>query len=120
MRCILKSLPLLILASCASAGTAEEFTWTVECPKSVDKGAEFSFTVRSARAGGVEAPGVSYRYQISWTGGSGSPLRHRGTSGAISKVHARMTPGPATLVITCPNREGLDVKVAEVTFEVKS
>jgi len=116
---VLRALPLLILASCVSAGTAEEFEWTVDCPKSVDKGAEFTFTVRTVRAGGPEVLGVSYRYQISWTGGSGSPLHHRGTSGAVSKVHARMTPGPATMVVTCPNREGLDVKVAEATFEVK-
>jgi len=119
MRRVLGGLPLLILASCASAGTAEEFTWAVDCPKSVDKGAEFAFTVRTSRPGGAEAPGVPYRFQISWAGASGSPLRHRGTSGAAAKMHARMTPGPATLVVTCPDREGLDVKVAEVTFEVK-
>jgi hypothetical protein len=119
MRRAVRGLLLLTLASCASAGSAEEFKWTVDCPKSVDKGAEFTFTVRAVRPGGPEVPGVSYLYQISWTGGSGSPLRHRGTSGAASKMHARMTPGPAIMVVTCPNREGLDVKVAEATFEVK-
>jgi hypothetical protein len=109
----------VLLASCVSAGTAEEFEWTVDFPKSVDKGAEFTFMVRTVRPGGAEVPGVLYRYQISWTGGSSNPLRHKGSSGSPSKVHARMAAGPATMVVTCLNHEGLDVKVAEVSFEVK-
>ena len=119
MRNLIIVVPLLALLSCATAGTAEEFQWSVECPKSVDKGAEFAFTVHAVRSGGPEVAGVLYRYQILWTAGSGNPLRHKGSTAAQERVHARMIPGPATMVITCQNRDGLDVKVAEATFEVK-
>ncbi|HLY12253.1 MAG TPA: hypothetical protein VKW04_23320 [Planctomycetota bacterium] len=119
MRNAVLLLPLLALVSCASAGTAEEFQWTVECPKTVDKGAEFPFTVRTVRPNGPEVPGVTYHYQILWTAGSATPLRHKGSSGALEKIHARMAVGPATMVITCANKDGVDVKVAETSFEVK-
>ncbi|HVR84399.1 MAG TPA: hypothetical protein VMU54_08820, partial [Planctomycetota bacterium] len=119
MRHLIMVVPLLALWSCASAGTAEEFQWSVECPKSVDKGGEFTFTVHTIRPSGPEVAGVTYHYQILWTAGSGSPLRHKGSSAALERVHARMVPGPATMVVTCENKQGLDVKVAEATFEVK-
>ena len=119
MRHLLIVVPLLALISCATPGTAEEFQWTIECPKTVDKGAEFVITVHAARVGGPEVTGVTYRYQILWTAGSGNPLRHKGSTAAQERVHARMIPGPATIVITCANKEGMDVKVAETTFEVK-
>jgi len=107
------------LASCASPGTAEDFKWSVECPKSVDRGAEFSFLVRTLNAAGAEVEGQSYRFQILWPAGSGNPLRHRGVSGTAARVHARMSTGSAAMVITCENRQGLDVKVFETAFEVK-
>jgi hypothetical protein len=107
------------LAGCGTAGVAEDFKWSVECPKTVDRGAEFAFTVTAVNAAGEAASGVSYRYQILWTGGSSNPLRHRGSTGGSEKVHARMTTGPATIVVTCPNRAGLESKVVESTFEVK-
>ena len=110
--------PLLALAACVSAGTAEDFTWSVECPKTVDKGAEFLFTVNAVRNGAV-VPNAKYRYQILWPEGSGNPLRYSGWSGTPEKVHARMVAGKATMVITAANREGLDVKLLETTFEVK-
>jgi hypothetical protein len=91
----------------------------VDCPKDGGPaGAEFAFTVTAVmpRAAGE---GDRLPYQILWTGGSSNPLRHRGTTGQIEKVHARMTTGPATIVFTCPNREGLDAKVLETSFEVK-
>ena len=119
MRHLLIVVPLLALISCATPGTAEEFQWSVECPKSVDKGAEFAFTVHAVRAGGPEVAGVTYRYQILWTAGSGNPLRHKGATAVQERVHARMTVGPATMVITCVSKAGMDVKVAETTFEVK-
>jgi len=119
MRHLLIVVPLLGLLSCATPGTAEEFQWSVESPKSVDKGAEFAFTVHAVRPGGPEVAGVTYRYQILWTAGSGNPLRHKGSTAATERVHARMVPGPATMVITCMGKDGMDVKVAETTFEVK-
>jgi len=119
MRYLLIVVPLLALISCATPGTAEEFQWSIECPKSVDKGAEFVVTVHAVRAGGAEVAGVTYRYQILWTAGSGNPLRHKGATAVQERVHARMIPGPATMVITCLNKEGVDVKVAETSFEVK-
>ena len=119
MRQLILVVPVLALLSCVSAGTAEEFQWSVEVPKTVDKGAEFTFTVHAVRPGGAEVAGVFYRYQILWTAGSGSPLRHKGSSAAPERVHARMVPGAATMVITCVNKAGLDVKVAETGFEVK-
>jgi hypothetical protein len=119
MRNLIMAVPLLALLSCSSAGTAEEFQWSVDCPKSVDKGAEFTFTVHTVRPGGQEVPGVTFRYQILWTGGTGTPLRHKGSSSTLERVHARMVPGPATMVITCDNAQGLAVKVAETSFEVK-
>lgn len=115
---VVSLLAALALAGCGTSGVAEDFTWTVDCPKSVDRGAEFLFTLHAARAG-EPVKGVSYRYQILWTGGSSNPLRHRGSTGEPEKVHARMTTGPATVVFTCANRAGLDTKVLEATFEVK-
>lgn len=116
---VVSLLSLAVLTGCPQIGTAEEFTWSVECPKSVDRGAEFVMTVRTVNSSGQAIDGVKYRYQILWTAGSSNPLRHRGSSGEPEKVHARMATGPATVVVTCPNREGLDVKVAEARFEVK-
>jgi len=107
------------LAGCGTAGVAEDFKWSVECPKSVDRGAEFAFTLKAVNAAGEAVDGVSYRYQILWPGGSSNPLRHRGSTGESQKVHARMTTGPATIVFTCLNRAGLDTKVLETSFEVK-
>jgi hypothetical protein len=37
----------------------------------------------------------------------------------ILQVHARLAAGPATIVATCENREGLEKKVLETSFEVK-
>jgi hypothetical protein len=114
-----RSMLVLVLAGCAAAGTAEEFTWAVDVPKAVDKGSEFMFTVRSTRPTGEAVPGVTYRYQIHWPAGSANPLRHKGATGEPEKVKARLAPGTATMVVTCVNRQGLDVKVGETTFEVK-
>ncbi len=108
-----------VWAGCASPGTAEDFKWSIDCPKTVDKGAEFLFTVRTTNPAGVAVSDVSYRYQILWPGGTSNPLRHGGRSGEPEKVKARMATGPATMVVTCDNRQGLDVKVLEATFEVK-
>lgn len=107
------------LAGCKSAGTAEEFTWSVECPKQVDRGAEFLLVVKTTNSAGAAVSGVIYRYQILWPEGSPNPLRHKGSSGESEKVRARVIPGPATIVFTCPNREGLETKVLETRFEVK-
>jgi hypothetical protein len=119
MQHLFRIVPFLALSSCATAGTAEKFQWSVDCPRVMNMGAEFTFTVHAVRPGGPEVAGVTYRYQILWSAGSGSPLCHQGSSAAPNRVHARMTPGPATLLITCENLRGVDVKVAETTFEVK-
>ncbi len=110
---------ILALASCASAGTAEDFQWTVDCPRSVDRGAEFTFAVHAVRPGGMEMAGVPYRYLILWAAGSGNPLRHQGSSGKPVEVHARMGAGTAKIVITGVSRDGQDVKLAETSVEVK-
>jgi hypothetical protein len=110
---------VLLLAGCASPGTAEDFTWSIEAPKTADKGAEFTFVVRALSAAGQMVDGVKIRYQTVWPGGSPNPLRHRGRTGEPVKVHARVLPGPATILVLSENREGMEVKVAETTFEVK-
>jgi hypothetical protein len=111
---------LASMVSCASSpGTAEDFTWSAEFPKSVDKGAEFTFMVKTANSSGQAVDGVKFRYQIHWPGGSAQPLRHKGRSGELEKVHARLVPGMVTVVFTSENREGLDSKVLESSFEVK-
>ncbi len=110
---------LAVLGGCASPGTAEEFTWSIEVPKTVDKGAEFALLVKTVREPDLAIEGVEYRYQIHWTGGSSAPLRHRGATGEGVKVRARMAPGPATILVTSENRDGLDVKVLEAVVEVK-
>ena len=116
---VVSLLAVAALAGCGTAGVAEDFKWSIECPKTVDRGAEFAFTVTAVNAAGEAVSGVTYRYQILWTAGSSNPLRHRGSTGESEKVHARLTTGPATIVVTCPNRAGLDTKVVEATFEVK-
>jgi hypothetical protein len=119
---------LAVLAGCASKPTAEFYKWTADCPSSVDKGSEFKLTVLAtlsvepAEEGGPTTQaveGVEYTYQIHWTGGSSSPLRHRGWTGEPVKIRARLVPGPATILVTSLNKEGLDVKVLEKTIEVK-
>jgi hypothetical protein len=122
MKALLAVVSLLALAAvsgCGTAGVAEDFKWSADLPKTVDRGAEFGFTVTAMNAGGEAVSGVGFRYQILWPGGSSNPLRHRGSTGEVEKVHARMTTGPATIVITCPNRAGMDAKVLEAAFEVK-
>jgi hypothetical protein len=106
------------LAGCGTAGSAEDFTWSIDAPKTVDKGSEFLFTVKATADAGA-AEGVPYRYQILWPGSSTNPLRHKARTGQAQKVHARLAPGPATLVVTCENRAGLETKVLEMGFEVK-
>ena len=116
---------LLALAGC-TPGTIEDYKWSVECPPSVDKGTEFNLRVNTTKAGtpaegGSEesVDGVPFHYQIQWTGGTSAPLRHTAYSGDPVKIGARMVPGPATILITAQNREGLDVKVQETKIEVK-
>ena len=108
-----------LLASCSSPGMAEDFTWSIDCPKSVDKGAEFTFVVKATKGSGATVDGVRYRYAILWPQGSTNPLRHKGLTGDQEKVHAHLATGPATIVVTCENRSGLETKVLETTFEVK-
>ena len=110
---------VVAVAGCASPGAAEDFKWSIECPKSVDKGSEFTFVVTTANPSGQAVNGMRFHYQIMWTGGSANPLRHKGHSGENEKVHARLAPGPATIVVTSENREGLETKVLESSFEVK-
>ena len=119
MKIVLSVVSLLAITGCASPGVAEDFVWLVSCPKTVDRGAEFEFVVRSCTAASKPVNGVSYRFHILWPGGSANPLRHRGSTGEPIKLHARMSAGPATIVVTCPNRDGLDTTVLETTFEVK-
>ena len=113
---------LLALTGCAM-GTLEDYKWTVECPQTVDKGTEFHLNVKTTRAadneGADPVDGVEYHYQIHWTGGSSAPLRHTRYTGEPVKIRARLAPGPATILITALNREGLDAKVQETKIEVK-
>lgn len=125
MKRAMAAVVLLALAGCAK-GTIEDYTWTVECPPSVDKGTEFHLLVNTHPAGDAtegasegSVGGVPYHYQIHWTGGSSAPLRHTAYTGEPVKIRARMSPGPATILITALNREGLDVKVQETKIEVK-
>lgn len=107
------------LSGCAQKGTAEDFTWSAEVPKTVERGTEFTLTVRAKDGAGQPVDGVRYRYQILWTGGASNPLRHTGYTGEPEKIRARVVAGPATIVFTCLNRAGLDAKVLEAGFEVK-
>jgi hypothetical protein len=110
----------LCIFGCASpAGYAEDFKWSVDCPKSVDKGAEFTLVVHTLNAADQPVDGVKYHFQIMYTGGSSQPLRHKAHSGEVAKVKAHLAPGPATIVFTSENRTGVQVKVLETTFEVK-
>ena len=111
----------LLTTGCATH-SLEDYKWTVECPQTVDKGAEFHLNVKTTRAadeGADPVDGVEYHYQIHWTGGSSAPLRHTAYTGDPVKIRARMVPGPATILITALNREGLDAKVQETKIEVK-
>jgi hypothetical protein len=110
---------LLALSACASRGGAEDFTWLIECPKTVERGAEFEFAVRTVDAGGQAVKGTKFRYQIQWTGGSANPFRFTAASGATVRLRARRDPGPAAIIVSCENREGREVKVLEFAFEVK-
>ena len=119
---------LAAVSGCASPGTAEDFKWAIHCLKVVDRGAEFQMTVIASKSAEPSAEGgpttaaiegVECTYQILWTGGSSAPLRHRATTGEPIKIRARLVPGPATILVTSLNKDGLDVKVAEMAIEVK-
>ena len=118
---------LLALTTGCATHNLEDYQWTVECPQTVDKGTEFHLNVKTVRAAvaGAESSqadaveGVPFHYQIHWTGGSSAPLRHAAFTGEPIKIRARMVPGPATVLITALNREGLDAKVSETKIEVK-
>jgi len=108
---------LLGLASCAGPGTAEDYRWSVDCPKSVERGAAFQFTVHAMSADRKDVAELPYRYEIAWA--AGSPLKQGGTTGTPSAAHARMVAGPATLVVRGIGRNGAEVKVCDAAFEVK-
>ena len=112
-------LAVAALAGCGSPGVAEDFKWSADHPRTVDRGAEFAFTLTAVNAAGEAVTGVPYSFQILWTGGSSKPLRHRGSTGTAVKLHARTEAGPATILFTCLNRAGLDEKVLEARLEVK-
>jgi len=125
MKRAMTAVALLALAGCTT-GTMEDYKWKVEVPPTVDKGTEFNLLVNTSKTGAsaegateTAADGVPFHYQIHWTGGSSAPLRHTGYSGEAVKIRARMAAGPATILITALNREGLDVKVQETKIEVK-
>lgn len=107
------------LGGCSVPGTAEDFAWSLEVPKSVDKGADLVFRVLTHNAAKEPVDGVKYHYQILWTGGSSNPLRHTGRTGEDERIRSRLAAGPATLVVTCVNRSGNLIKVGEAGFEVK-
>jgi hypothetical protein len=109
----------LSLASCAVPGKAEDFRWSLDVPATVDRGGDLVFQVHSVSAAGETVDGVTYHYLILWTGGSSNPLRHSGRTGTPESTRARVSVGPATLVITCEDQTGKQVKVAEKSFEVK-
>ena len=126
MKRAMMAVAVLALAGCTT-GTLEDYKWKVECPATVDKGTEFNLLVNTARtmvsdegaAGENPETGVPFHYQVQWPGGTSLPLRHIGYSGEAIKIRARMSPGPATILITALNKEGLDVKVQETKIEVK-
>lgn len=122
MRCLVLALSVAgagVWTGCYVAGTAEEFKWTLEVPKSVEKGAELVFRVTASNAAGEQINGVKYHHQTLWPGGSTSPLRHTGRTGEEERIRARLMAGPATLVVTCEDRSGVLIKVGEAQFEVK-
>jgi hypothetical protein len=103
---------LVGLASCA-APVAEDYRWTLDCPKSVERGAGFQFTVHAAHGQSPNTTDLPYRFEITWPAGAGSALRQGGVTGTPSKAHARMVPGPATLVILVG-----EVRVCEAAFDI--
>jgi hypothetical protein len=118
MKNALLPLALMAVAACASPGSSEDLKWSVDCPASVGRGALFAFTVRAARPGGAEVPGVAYRFHILWAGGGAESLPHPGASGAVQNLHARMTPGTASLVISGAGPDGQERPLARTSFEV--
>ena len=125
MKRAMTTVALLALAGCTT-GTMENYKWSLECPKTVDKGTEFNLLVNTTQTsesaeGATDSPasGVPFHYQIQWPGGTSVPLRHNGYTGEAIKIRARMSTGPATVLITALNKEGLDVKVQETKIEVK-
>ena len=48
----------LALACCASRGSAEDFTWLIECPKTMERGGDLEFAVRTVDSGGQAVKGV--------------------------------------------------------------
>jgi hypothetical protein len=127
MRAMTAAALLLALPTGCATANLEDFKWTVECPQTVDKGTEFHLNVKTVRiaAAGAEpaeaqvVEGVPYHYQIHWTGGTSAPLRHAAFTGEPVTIRARMAAGPATILVTALNREGLDAKVSETKIEVK-
>lgn len=105
---------LVGLASCAGPGAAGEYQWTLDCPKSVERGAGFQFTVHAAKGDQKDVADLAYRFEIAWPADGGHPLKQAGVTGTPTKAHARMAAGTATLTILFG-----DINVGTAAFEVK-
>ena len=110
---------LLGLAGCATSGVAEDYTWTIQTPTVVGRGAVFPFTVRAMRVSGKVVDGLGYRYEIQRPDGGAAAPSGTGATGGPQKALAPLTPGRAVLRVFCPDRTGKDLKVQEAPFEVK-
>ena len=107
------------LTGCTAHDYVNDHKWTIEAPKDVQKGTEFPFKVLLVDANDKAINGVDYHYQIHWPGGTVQPLRHAASTGEDQKRRASLVAGTATLVVTCGNKEGASVKVAEASLEIK-
>jgi hypothetical protein len=112
-----RALLLLGLAGCATTGVAEDYTWTIQTPSAVGRGAVFAFTVRATRVSGKVVNGLEYRYEILRPGGESTS--GTGSTGAPQKAQAPLTPGRAVLRVIGTDRKGKDLQVQEAPFEVK-
>ncbi len=118
MKRALALISLLVVGGCAGRGYAEDYTWSIEVPATVERGVDFRMTVLATGQDGTPKS-VKYRYAITWTAGSSNPLRHKGATGSPETIRARTAAGPATLMVFCENKQGIEAKVLEKTFEVK-
>ncbi len=107
------------LAGCARGDYINDHKWAVEAPKEVAKGSDLQFKVTLLNAEEKPEEGVDFHYQILWPGGTVQPLRHPGRTGEDQKRRASLQPGTAKVVVTCANKDGATVKVAEASVEVK-
>ena len=115
-------LALLVIAFVAAPGCKtyvpydQGFTWKINVPERVSRGADLVFTIEVFDPEGHPAQGLSYFWSPQWVGLNG--LSHKGKIFKKHSIRAKGSPGKADLIILTKDQNGMLKQVASASFEV--